>query len=351
MAGFTFSPHPVTCDGVSPAALAAAEGTPLYVYSAALIVDRYRALDTALGAYPHRVHYALKANSTLGIVRLLQSAGSAVDANSGGEIAVARRAGVAPRDIVFTGVGKTAAELEAAVCIGVGAINAESAGELARIDRIATARGTRARVAVRINPGIEADSHPGIVTGGTEHKFGVPIEDAGAVCRDAAARPGLALVGVHAHVGSQLTALDAVARTASTMARFAQELRDAGVALEHVDLGGGLGISYDGSPALEVTDYARTLVEAVAPTGFARVLHDKWYVDELYDRAIVRPSLALWRACWRIVDAGIIDGAVNGAGRAARLLGWAGGQLQTGRVTTYLVAFMLGALLILGVLS
>ena len=89
----------------------------------------------------------------------------------------------------------------------------------------------------------------------------------------------------------------------------------------------------------------------MAPTGFARVLHDKWYVDELYDRAIVRPSLALWRACWRIVDAGIIDGAVNGAGRAARLLGWAGGQLQTGRVTTYLVAFMLGALLVLGVLS
>ncbi|WP_419860016.1 NADH-quinone oxidoreductase subunit L [Candidatus Palauibacter sp.] len=94
-----------------------------------------------------------------------------------------------------------------------------------------------------------------------------------------------------------------------------------------------------------------TEAEAVAPTGFARVLHDKWYVDELYDRAIVRPSLALWRACWRIVDAGIIDGAVNGAGRAARLLGWAGGQLQTGRVTTYLVAFMLGALLVLGVLS
>ena len=94
-----------------------------------------------------------------------------------------------------------------------------------------------------------------------------------------------------------------------------------------------------------------TEAEAVAPTGFARVLHDKWYVDELYDRAIVRPSLALWRACWRIVDAAIIDGAVNGAGRAARLLGWAGGQLQTGRVTTYLVAFMLGALLVLGVLS
>ena len=279
MAGFTYSGHQATCDGVNPAAVAAAEGTPLYVYSAALIVERYQALDAALGAYPHRVHYALKANSTLGIVRLLLSAGSAVDANSGGEIAVARRAGVAPRDIVFTGVGKTAAELEDAVRIGVGAINAEAAGELARIAAIATARGVRARVAVRINPGIEADSHPGIVTGGPEHKFGVPIEDAGAVCRDAAGRSGLELVGVHAHVGSQLTTLDAVARTASTIARFAQALRDDGVSLEHVDLGGGLGISYDGGPALAVTEYARTLVDAVAPTGLTLLVEPgRWIV-------------------------------------------------------------------------
>ena len=279
MSGFTFSSSGVTCDGVDPAAIAAAEGTPLYVYSAALIVDRYRALDAALGAYPHRVHYALKANSTLGIVRLLRSAGSAVDANSGGEIGVALRAGVRPRDIVFTGVGKSVAELEHAVRIGVGTINAESAGELDRIDRIATARGTSARVAVRVNPGIEADSHPGIVTGGSEHKFGVPIESAGAVCRAAAARDGLDLVGVHAHVGSQLTSLDAVARTAATITRFAQELRAAGIALDHVDLGGGLGISYDGSPALAVTDYARTLVDAVAPTGLTLLVEPgRWIV-------------------------------------------------------------------------
>ena len=279
MTGFTFSSSGVTCDGVDPAAVATAEGTPLYVYSAALIVDRYRALDAALGTYPHKVHYALKANSTLGLVRLLRSAGSAVDANSGGEIEVALRAGVDPGDIVFTGVGKSARELEEAVRLGVGVINAESAGELLRIDRIATARGVRARVAVRINPGIEVDSHPGIVTGGSEHKFGVPIEDAGTVCRDAAGRHGLELVGVHAHVGSQLTSLDAVSRTASTIARFAQELCAVGIALQHVDLGGGLGISYDGNPALAVADYARTLVEAVAPTGLTLLVEPgRWIV-------------------------------------------------------------------------
>ena len=279
MTGFTFSSSGATCDGVDLMAVAAAEGTPLYVYSAALVVDRYRALDAALGACPHRVHYALKANSTLGLVRLLRSAGSAVDANSGGEIAVALRAGVAPRDIVFTGVGKTAAELDKAVRTGVGVINAESAGELARIDEIAARQGVRARVAVRINPGIEADSHPGIVTGGSDHKFGVPIEEAGAVCRDAARRSGLELVGVHAHVGSQLTTLDAVAVTAATISRFAQELRAGGVPLEHVDLGGGLGISYDGSPAPAVTEYAGTLVEAVAPTGLTLLVEPgRWIV-------------------------------------------------------------------------
>ena len=279
MSGFTFSSRGALCDGVDPAAVAAAEGTPLYVYSAALVVDRYRALEAALGAYPHRVHYALKANSTLALVRLLRAAGSAVDANSAGEIAVALRAGVPPRDIVFTGVGKTAGEIEYALRAGVGAINAESAGELDRIDRLARARGARARVAVRVNPGIAADSHPGIVTGGPEHKFGVPLEDAGAVCRAAAGRGGIELVGVHAHVGSQLTDLDAVARTAATIAGFAQELRAGGVALEHVDLGGGLGISYDGRPAPAVGDYARTLVDALAPTGLKLLVEPgRWIV-------------------------------------------------------------------------
>lgn len=299
MSGFTFSPSGALCDGVDPAAVAAAEGTPLYVYSAALIVDRYRALDAALGAYPHRVHYALKANSTLGLVRLLRSAGSAVDANSGGEIAVALRAGVPPRDIVFTGVGKTAGEIDEALRVGVGAINAESAGELDRIDRLARARGARARVAVRVNPGIAADSHPGIVTGGPEHKFGVPLADAGAVCRAAAGRSGLDLVGVHAHVGSQMTNLDAVARTAATIAEFAQELRAGGVALEHVDLGGGLGISYDGRPAPAVADYARTLVDALAPTGLKLLVEP--------GRWIVGPAGALVAA--------VVDVKPRGAGR------------------------------------
>ena len=172
------------------AELAAAHGTPLYVYSGATIASRYRAVDDAFAGYPHSLHYALKANSTLAIVRLLRSLGSRVDANSGGEIDVALRAGFIPPEIVFTGVAKTDSELAQAIDLGVKTINAESEGELERIDALARRRQTRARVAVRVNPDIDARSHPHISTGLKTNKFGVSIDDARELCRADAASPG-----------------------------------------------------------------------------------------------------------------------------------------------------------------
>ena len=145
MSGFFRDGTTLVCDGVSLDAVAREHGTPLYVYSAESIRRAYRALDAAFAAHPHRIHYALKANSSLAIVRLLREIGSAVDANSIGEIELALRAGFAPSDIVFTGVGKTPEEIDRAVALGLKAINAESAGELERIDRAAQARGVRAR--------------------------------------------------------------------------------------------------------------------------------------------------------------------------------------------------------------
>ena len=162
-------------DGESLAAVAETEGTPVYVYAAAAVRERYGALDAAFGGHPHRIHYALKANSTLAVARLLQSLGAGVDANSGGEVEVALRAGFAPGDIVFTGVGKTRAELAMAVRRGLFAINAESRGELERIDQLARAAGVCARVALRVNPDIAAGAHPNIATGQRVHKFGVSI--------------------------------------------------------------------------------------------------------------------------------------------------------------------------------
>src|SRR5436190_9843045 len=169
--GFFRQQGSLTCDGVPLADIAEAQGTPVYVYSAAVIAERYRAIDEAFASYPHSLHYALKANSTLAVARLLRSLGAGADANSGGEIDVALRAGFIPAQIVFTGVGKTPAELAQAVDLGVMTINAESPGEIERIEAIGSARETCARVALRVNPNIDAKSHPHISTGLKTNKF------------------------------------------------------------------------------------------------------------------------------------------------------------------------------------
>ena len=268
-----------TWDNVSIVEMARRLGTPVYVYSATVIAERYHELTQAFTGYPHRVHYALKANSTLAIARCIRALGGGADVNSGGELEVALRAGFAPADIVFTGVGKSETELDRAVQIGVHTINAESPGELSRIDRLARARGTRARVALRVNPDILAGEHPHISTGQRSHKFGVPLESARELCRRAAALGGLQLVGVHVHVGSQILTLDPIRRAAAAVVQLARELSDDGIRLEHLDLGGGLGISYDGSETVEASAYGRTVVDAVAQTGLSVLLEPgRWII-------------------------------------------------------------------------
>ena len=253
-------------------AIAAALGTPAYVYNAAAIRSAYRELDAALDGVPHALHYALKANSTLAVARLLRQLGSGADANSVGEIEVALRAGFDPSRIVFTGVGKTAAELERAIVLGVNTINAESPGELQRIAALARAHQTTARVALRVNPDVDARSHPHISTGLRTNKFGVPIESARALFRVAAQTEGLRPVGVHVHVGSQITSLDPLTSAAARVVALVEDLLADGLALDHVDLGGGLGISYDGSSVPSLTEYAAAIVDGVARTGLTLVL-------------------------------------------------------------------------------
>lgn len=282
-----FSEHDgeFVCDGVPLSAIADAEGTPVYVYSAAAIRERYRLIDEAFGDYPHRVHYALKANSTFGLVRLLRELGSGVDANSIWEIDVARRAGFPTSDIVFTGVGKSPLELECAVPLGLKAINVESAGELARIEALARTLGRPTRVAVRINPDIDTKGHPHISTGLKINKFGVPADTARELLAAIAERPLLALVAIHVHVGSQIMSLEPLENAAAFIATLAGELRAAGVRLEYVDLGGGLGISYDRGPAVSPRDYVSSLVAAVRSTRLPIVVEP--------GRSIVGPAGAL----------------------------------------------------------
>lgn len=267
--GFIAFDGTLLCDGQPIPGIAAATGTPVHVYAGGVVRARFAALDAAFAGVPHALHYALKANSTLAILRLLRSLGASADANSGGEIEVALRAGFIPEQIVFTGVGKTREELERAVALGVKAINAESAGELARIDEIARRLGTRARVALRVNPDIDAESHPHITTGTRRTKFGVPAGEALALCRACAGRPGLELVGLHAHIGSQILSLDPLRRTARTLAALARDVLAAGIALEHLDVGGGLGVAYDGEAEPDPADYAKAVIEETRDTGLA----------------------------------------------------------------------------------
>ena len=270
--GFSRRDHNLVCDGVPLAEIAAAVGTPVYVYSAATIRDRYRAIDAPFGGYSHALHYALKANSALAIAQLLRGLGSGVDANSIWEIEVARRGGFAASQIVFTGVGKSPAELECAVALGVKAINVESAGELARVEAIAARLGRPARVAVRLNPDIDARSHPHISTGLKINKFGVSIDEALPLLHALDRRPHLDLVAVHVHVGSQITSLDPLRRAASFVVDVATDLRRRGLPIEYVDVGGGLGVSYDGAEVPTAEQYVTALLEEVRPSSLPVVL-------------------------------------------------------------------------------
>ena len=270
--GFSRPSLDLLCDGVPLSAIAAKEGTPIYVYSAAVLRDGYRAIDRAFGDYPHALHYAMKANSTLALVTILRELGSAADANSIWEIEVARRAGFAPGQIVFTGVGKSQAELECAVGLGVKAINVESAGELSRVEAIAARLGRTARVAIRVNPDIDARSHPHISTGLKINKFGVPIEEARGLFDTLAARRALTLVAVHLHVGSQITTVEPLRRAAAVAADLSLHLMQLGLPLEYVDLGGGLGISYDGAGIVSVQEYVDALVAEARRTSLPIVL-------------------------------------------------------------------------------
>ena len=283
--------HGLACDGVSVRAIADEVGTPVYVYSARAIRDAYAAIDEAFVGYSHAIHYALKANSTLAIARLLKSLGSRADANSGGEVDVARRAGFLPTEIVFTGVGKTREELESAIASEVGTINAESPGELDRIAAVARGQGRVARVALRVNPDIDARTHANISTGLKTNKFGVPLEEALGIYRERRAIAGLRFVGVHIHIGSQITTAEPLRRAARALVSLAIALRDDGFALEHVDLGGGLGIAYEGRPMITAREYADAVLPELRRAGIPVVLEP--------GRAIVGHSGALVA---RVVD-------------------------------------------------
>jgi diaminopimelate decarboxylase len=255
--------------------IAAAEGTPCYVYSAVVVQARLLALRQAFDGceWPYALHYALKANSSLGIARLIRAGGAEADANSIGEIDLAIRAGFRPDQIVFTGVGKSPDELARAVALDLKAINAESAGELDRIEALGQSHGRRVRVALRVNPDVDAQTHAHITTGLKSSKFGVPLADAADMVRSRRDARGLEFVGLHVHVGSQITSLGPLCGAARRVADLAVALRAEGLPLSHLDLGGGLGIVYESGADVPTYDaFARALVDVARPTGLGLIV-------------------------------------------------------------------------------
>ena len=273
---------PGSFEGVDLAALAAREGTPLYVYSAPAIRSRIRALRGALAGLDAGIRYAVKANGNLAVLRLLAAEGAGADIVSGGELMRALRAGIAPEAIVFSGVGKTDAELDAALAVGIGRFNIESRAELDALQRLAAVRGNVAVAAVRINPDVDARTHAKISTGKAENKFGVPMDEARAWFEAAADRPNVRLDGLHMHIGSQLLSLDPVREALQRMAAFWRALEAAGHAITSIDVGGGLGVRYrDGEVAPDANEYADAIREALAGfTGRILVEPGRWVVAE-----------------------------------------------------------------------
>ena len=253
--------------------LAAEVGTPFYCYSTATLERHYRVFAEAFAADDALVCFAMKANSNQAVLRTLAARGAGMDIVSGGELQRALAAGVDPGKIVFSGVGKSRAEMEAALTAGIFCFNVESEPELAVLSEVAVGLGLRAPVSVRVNPDVDAGTHAKISTGKYENKFGVPITRAPAVYAAAAALPGIAVHGVDMHIGSQITDLAPFADAARLLAGLARELLAAGHPLRHIDFGGGLGIPYrdDNAPPPDPAALAATLRPHFAPLGLRPV--------------------------------------------------------------------------------
>lgn len=278
-AGFSRVEGRLQCDGVALEQAAEWFGTPLFLYSRAAIEEAYRAYDRAFAAVPHRIHYAVKANASLGILRVLRALGAGVDVVSGYELLAARRAGFGAEDIVFAGVGKTEAEIGLGLEHDILHFNAESEDEIRRIGALAARRVGRARVSLRVNPDIDPRSHPYISTGLRENKFGVDIALAPEILARARDVAGIEIVGLQCHIGSQITDVRPLGDAARALAALSRRLRDSGFGLQMLDLGGGLGVAYEGGESPRPEALAAEIVPALEGLDLTLLLEPgRWLV-------------------------------------------------------------------------
>lgn len=263
--GFDYRDGVLHAEGVSLVEIAGEFETPAYVYSRAAIEQGWRAFDQAFKGRDHLVCYAVKANSNLAVLNCLARLGSGFDIVSRGELERVLAAGGDPSRVVFSGVAKTATDMARALEVGILAFNVESESELERLAEVAQARGQQAPVSLRINPDVDADTHPYIATGLRDNKFGIAIEDARRVYRRASELSAIKVKGVDFHIGSQLTSEGPVVESLERALTLVDELSADGIAIEHLDIGGGIGIRYaDDDAAMDLDAYADALLERLA---------------------------------------------------------------------------------------
>lgn len=250
-------------------------GTPLYVYSKKALTESYEAYDKACidskGKRRARIHYAMKANSNLAVIDLFKQLGAGFDLVSGGELARALAIGADPKSLVFAGVGKSASEIAAALKAGVKCINVESIAELHKINRVASELSLRAPISLRVNPDVDAQTHPYISTGLKGNKFGIAYHEVLKTYREASQLPQIDVVGIDCHIGSQITTTAPYLDALDKVLDLVEHLKREGIVIHHLDLGGGLGISYSDETPPDITEFTNTLLNHVAERGFGHL--------------------------------------------------------------------------------
>ncbi len=306
-------------EGVPLAAVAERFGTPCFVYSRAAIESGYREFDAAFAGQPHLVCYAVKANSNLAVLNLLARAGCGFDIVSGGELARVIAAGGDPKKIVFSGVGKTAPEIEAALAAGILCFNVESAAELDLVDAVAGRAGSIAPVSFRVNPDVDPRTHPYISTGLKESKFGVAWTEAPALYRRAAALPNVVVHGIDCHIGSQVTDVTVYVEAAEKIFALVDRIEADGITLAHVDLGGGLGIRYRSEETIDPYQYALAVQRARGARKHRLLLEPGRF---LVGNAGVLLTRVLYLKPGDARDFAIVDAAMNDLIRPALYDAW-----------------------------
>ncbi len=270
---FAYRNGVLACEEVDLSVVAAAHGTPAYVYSKRAILSRFHEYEGGLAGIPHRVCYAVKANSNLAILSILARAGAGFDIVSGGELYRVLAAGGDPRSVVFSGVGKTESEIRFALETGIHSFNCESESEIQLISCVAVSLGCTASIAIRVNPDVDAITHPYISTGLREHKFGISIDAAEAIYNRAAQLPRIVAEGVSCHIGSQILDIGPLLEAADKMIVLVTRLRESGLPIRYLDLGGGLGVPYRSTdPAISASAFITTLRAKIQPLDVTLML-------------------------------------------------------------------------------